>query len=215
MAWRSPISARLIAGVFAITALPPFGPFFSELRIVRAGLEDGRGDAVAVFVLCLLLAFVGLARLLFAIVDGRPRARRRGRGTKRSAWCSAAGLLLSLWLGIATPPLFHRSWNAACVPAFGAMTAVRAFGRLVNGASVAWKDVPERRLSKFVAGIDRALNQGARLCAARRSREDRNDDGRRAGARRGSHTARPEERAGARRVSVALAATRAGTSLRA
>jgi hydrogenase-4 component F len=119
MAWLSPISSRiLITGVFAATAIPPFGPFFSELRIVRAGLEEGQGVVVAVFMLCLLLAFIGLARLLFAIVDGRPRAAARrvragNRETLGVIFPPLAFLLLSLWLGIAAPPLFHQSWNAA------------------------------------------------------------------------------------------------------
>jgi hydrogenase-4 component F len=78
MAWCSPISARLlIVGLLAVTAIPPFGPFFSELRVVGAGLATGHGGAVAVFVICVLLAFLGLTRLMFAIVDGRPRGPAR------------------------------------------------------------------------------------------------------------------------------------------
>ena len=45
------------------------------------------------------------------------------------------------------------------------MTAVRAFGSLVKGASIAWKDVPEQRLSEFIDGLDGALNQRARMSA--------------------------------------------------
>jgi hydrogenase-4 component F len=119
MAWLSPVSSRiLIVGLFAVTAIPPFGPFFSELRIVRAALEDGHGVVVAVFMLCVLLAFVGLTRLLFAIVDGRPRAAARAvragsRETIGVVFPPLVFLIFSLWLGIAAPPLLHLSWNAA------------------------------------------------------------------------------------------------------
>ena len=82
-AWRAPASSRMmIVGMLAATACPPFGPFFSELRIVRAAFETGSGRAGAFFLGCLLLAFLGMSRLVFAIVDGRPR--RWGVGTQAS-----------------------------------------------------------------------------------------------------------------------------------
>ena len=41
MARLTPMSARIfVVGMFAVTACPPFGPFFSELRIVRAGVRN-------------------------------------------------------------------------------------------------------------------------------------------------------------------------------
>ena len=43
------------AGMFAVTATPPFGPFFSELRVIRVALGGGHGVAVAMFLGCLLL----------------------------------------------------------------------------------------------------------------------------------------------------------------
>lgn len=119
MAWCSPVSARiLVAGLFAVTAIPPFGPFFSELGILRAGLETGHGLAVAVFMACMLFAFMGLARLVFAIVDGRPRAaaRRQRSGSGESPGVIVPPLVFlgfSLWLGLAAPTLLHQSWNAA------------------------------------------------------------------------------------------------------
>jgi hydrogenase-4 component F len=119
MAWCTPVSARvLVVGLFAVTAMPPFGPFFSELGIIRAGLETHHGSAVAVFTICLLLAFIGLTRLMFAIVDGRPRAAAR---MERHAGREAAGVVIppivflafSLWLGLAAPPLLQKSWSSA------------------------------------------------------------------------------------------------------
>ncbi|MEI8079300.1 MAG: proton-conducting transporter membrane subunit, partial [bacterium] len=50
MSTLTPWSAAIfVAGMFAVTACPPFGPFFSELKVVRAALETGHGAATAVF----------------------------------------------------------------------------------------------------------------------------------------------------------------------
>jgi hydrogenase-4 component F len=119
MAWRTPISARMfVVGLLAITACPPFGPFFSELRIVRTAFESQHGLAAAAFLACLLLAFFGLTRLVFAIVDGRPRTPAPTTGRH---WRETAGVILpplgllaaSLWIGIATPSLLQDAWNTA------------------------------------------------------------------------------------------------------
>jgi hydrogenase-4 component F len=117
MAWRSPFSARLmVVGVLAITAFPPFAPFFSELRILRAAFESGHKEVAAVFLGCLLLAFAGLTRLVFAIVDGRPRASARAGQHVETPGVIIPPLLflgLSLALGVAAPALLHESWSAA------------------------------------------------------------------------------------------------------
>jgi len=119
MALLTPVSAGIfVTGIFAVTALPPFGPFFSELRIVRAAFASGHTPAAAVFLGCLLFAFFGLTRLVFAIVDGRPRpAARAGLGQLgESAGTLVPPLVLlgcSLWLGLATPPVLLEAWTAA------------------------------------------------------------------------------------------------------
>jgi hydrogenase-4 component F len=119
MIWRAPVSARmLVVGLFAITACPPFGPFFSELKIVRSALETGNAPVAAAFLGCLLLAFFGMTRLIFAIVDGRPRAAARNIGDR---FRETFGVILpplvflgsSLWLGLATPSLLRHTWDAA------------------------------------------------------------------------------------------------------
>ena len=119
MAWLTPASSRIfVTGLFAVTACPPFGPFFSELGIVRAGLENGNGWVVAAFLSCLLLAFLGMTRLVFAIVDGRPRKADRENAAR---WHESMGviapplvlLVASLWLGLATPPILREVWADA------------------------------------------------------------------------------------------------------
>jgi hydrogenase-4 component F len=111
-------AAIFVTGLFAITACPPFGPFFSQILVLRAAFETGHGAVAGAFLACLLLAFFGATRLVFAIVDGRPRGEARG---SRRRHLESAGvvvpplalLCLSLWLGLATPQVLRQAWTAA------------------------------------------------------------------------------------------------------
>lgn len=124
MAAVTPTSAALfVTAMFAITACPPFGPFFSELLVVRTAFAAGRGGAAAVFLGCLLLGFLGMSRLVFAVVDGRPRAatRREARRFRETAGVIIPPLVLlglSLWLGLATPAVLRDAWTAAADQVF-------------------------------------------------------------------------------------------------
>jgi len=115
----APISARIfVVGLLAVTAFPPFGPFFSEILVLRAALGANQGFVVAGFLVALLLAFLGLTRLGFSIVDGRPRmiSRRAPARFRESATTLAPPLALlasSLWLGLATPALLRDVWSVA------------------------------------------------------------------------------------------------------
>ena len=120
----APCSAVLfVTGMFAVTALPPFGPFFSELQVVRAALASNHGVATAIFLGCLLLAFIGMSRLVFNVVDGRPRPTTRMHA-KRFAETAAviapplALLGISLWLGLFTPAVLRETWAAAIAQLF-------------------------------------------------------------------------------------------------
>ena len=111
-------AALLVAGLFAATACPPFSLFFSELGVVRAAFEAGHPAAVAGFLGCLLLVFAGLARVVFAVVDGRPRAVSRSLLNK---FPETAGVILpplallglSIWLGLSTPGVLREAWRDA------------------------------------------------------------------------------------------------------
>lgn len=119
MAAITPKSAAIfVTGMFAVTACPPFGPFFSELRIIRAAFATGQGWAAAVFLGCLLFVFFGLTRVVFGIVDGRPRtaARRVNQRFPESPGVILPAVVLlgfSLWLGLATPAVLQTAWDAA------------------------------------------------------------------------------------------------------
>jgi len=110
--------ALFITGVFVVTACPPFGPFFSVLRVLRAAFESGHDPAAWVFLACLLFAFFGITRLAFAIVDGRPRTAakthgKRFRETSGVVLPPLVLLALALWLGLATPAVLCEAWTAA------------------------------------------------------------------------------------------------------
>jgi len=126
MSLVTPRSAALfVAGLFAVTACPPFGPFFSELLIVKTTFAAGHPGAAALFLVCLLLAFLGLTRVVFAIVYGRPRQAAREAGSKfreGAGMIAPPAILLgfSLWLGLATPEVLREAWTAAAQQLFPA-----------------------------------------------------------------------------------------------
>ncbi len=70
------------------------------------------------FLGCLLLAFLGLTRLAFSVLDGRPR---RSADASRDRFRETAGILVpplvflaaSLWLGLATPEWLRGLWDEA------------------------------------------------------------------------------------------------------
>ncbi|MBI5608758.1 MAG: Fe-S-binding domain-containing protein [Deltaproteobacteria bacterium] len=114
----APASAALfVTGLFAVTACPPFGVFFSEIQILRAALDSGRPAVAGGFVACLLVAFFGLTRLVFAIVDGEPKTvappRPELRDTLGVIGPPLACLLAALWLGLAPPQLLADTWRQA------------------------------------------------------------------------------------------------------
>ncbi|MBE2214724.1 MAG: Fe-S-binding domain-containing protein [Opitutaceae bacterium] len=124
MAAITPRSAAIfVTGMFAVTACPPFGPFFSELRILRAAFATGNGIAAAVFLGSLLFVFFGLTRVVFGIVDGRPRTaarkvRERFPETMGVILPAVALLGFSLLLGLATPSVLIEAWDAAVIQLF-------------------------------------------------------------------------------------------------
>jgi hydrogenase-4 component F len=124
MSMLTPRSAALfVTGMFAVTACPPFGPFFSELQVIRAALASHHGIATAIFLGCLLLAFFGMTRVVFAVVYGRPRkaAKANGKRFVETAGVIAPPLVLlglSLWLGLFTPATLRDAWSAAVAQLF-------------------------------------------------------------------------------------------------
>jgi hydrogenase-4 component F len=72
---RAPASGvLLLAGLFAVTGSPPFGPFVSEFTILGAAIGQGHPWIGAAMVLLLAVIFVGMARPILDLLYGEPAA---------------------------------------------------------------------------------------------------------------------------------------------
>jgi hydrogenase-4 component F len=113
-----PASAALfLVGFLAVTGAPPFGPFLSELTILRAAVSDGRLALAASFLALLLLVFVGMGATVLAVVQGEPPARAEpGAHGERLQQVAPIVVLLAvvLLLGLWVPgPLESALWSAS------------------------------------------------------------------------------------------------------
>jgi hydrogenase-4 component F len=102
---RLPVSAGLfLAGFFAITGSPPFGPFVSEFTILGAAIGQGHPWIGGITVALLAVIFVGMARPVLDVLYGEPA----GTGADpRAGGLRLAGpivlTLLVLLLGVYLP----------------------------------------------------------------------------------------------------------------
>ncbi|MBN1962828.1 MAG: hydrogenase [Deltaproteobacteria bacterium] len=103
---RLPISgALLLAGFFAITGSPPFGPFISELTILRAAIANNQILITVLFLLFLLVVFMGMGTQILAVVQGEPSRAATNTNIKDHFLtvapiiiCCALVLLLGIYL---------------------------------------------------------------------------------------------------------------------
>jgi hydrogenase-4 component F len=71
---RAPVaSALLVLSAVIITGSPPFGMFFSEMTILRAGFSGPHVTATSVFLGALIVLFCGFAFQVGRLVLGPPR----------------------------------------------------------------------------------------------------------------------------------------------
>lgn len=115
---RLPISAALfLAGFFAITGSPPFGPFISEFTILNGAVLGHHFVAAGLFLLFLLIIFMGMGATVLAVVQGEPAANAPDTGFRDSFWKTAPmfiALALIVMMGIWIPrPLFAFVEEAA------------------------------------------------------------------------------------------------------
>jgi hydrogenase-4 component F len=61
-----------IAGLFAITGSPPFGPFLSELTILKGAVDQGRTAVAGTYLALLAMIFVGMLTAGLRMTQGRP-----------------------------------------------------------------------------------------------------------------------------------------------
>ncbi|KAF0241463.1 MAG: hydrogenase-4 component [Planctomycetota bacterium] len=104
---RLPVSAALfMAGFFAITGSPPFGPFLSELTILNSAIGEGRYAVAALFLLFLAVIFVGMGATVFAVCQGNPSEQASAttfRDSFKTCIAPAIFLALALVMGIWVP----------------------------------------------------------------------------------------------------------------
>ena len=71
---RAPIaSSLLVLAAIIITGSPPFGMFFSEMTILRAGFLGPHVTATAIFLAALVVLFCGFGFQIGRLVLGPPR----------------------------------------------------------------------------------------------------------------------------------------------
>lgn len=75
---RLPLSGSLFLIAFlAITGSPPFGPFISEFSILNAAFDTHHFLSASLFLLFLLVVFIGMGATVLHVVQGRPPAQAR------------------------------------------------------------------------------------------------------------------------------------------
>ncbi len=97
----------MLVGLFAITGSPPFSLFISEFSILNAGFLASRFVAVGLYLLFLLLVFVGFLLAFGGMAFGTPPEGMRAREV--SPWNSAAMVLLVAFvatMGVYVPGFF-------------------------------------------------------------------------------------------------------------
>ena len=98
-----------LAGFVAILGLPPFGPFLSEIAVLKAAFDGGRWAVSAAFLAILALIFVGMSRAFLGMAQGRPPETIE---KQKEEWSSVlpplALLLAALWMGLFPPDFLMR-----------------------------------------------------------------------------------------------------------
>jgi hydrogenase-4 component F len=114
---RVPVSAALfLAGFFAITGSPPFGPFISELTILRGLVGAGLFMVAGVFLFLLMAVFLGMGGTVLTAVQGEPPERQLGEehvDTPALVLPIAGLLLVVICLGVWIPAPFDELLRAA------------------------------------------------------------------------------------------------------
>jgi hydrogenase-4 component F len=102
-----------VAGLFAITGSPPFGPFLSELTILKAALDQGRHLVAIVYLVFLALIFVGMMTIVLRMAQGVAQRQPETHEPALAIIPPAALGVLVLLLGLYIPRTLQRVIEAA------------------------------------------------------------------------------------------------------
>jgi hydrogenase-4 component F len=104
---RLPLSGTLfLLGLFALTGSPPFGPFVSEVLILKSIVAADAPVVAVLFLALLMLVFGGMGATSLSALEGRPPlgARRTAYRDGVTTFAPALGLLaLVLLFGLCMP----------------------------------------------------------------------------------------------------------------
>jgi hydrogenase-4 component F len=107
-----PVSGSLwILGLLAITGSPPFGPFLSELAILKAALDQGRAFVAIAYLVFLAIIMAGIATPALAMAQGTPNNSiivPADRSVALSVVPTVLGAAV-LVMGIYVPPVLSRT----------------------------------------------------------------------------------------------------------
>jgi hydrogenase-4 component F len=122
---RAPVaSALFVLAAVIITGSPPFGIFFSEMMILRAGFAGPHTAAVAAFLACLVLLFCGFLYQVGRLVLGaQPTGKHRAPDPER---LDVGSLVTLVAAALAVGSAFYLPQ--------GLLDLVHAAARVVGGA---------------------------------------------------------------------------------
>ncbi|HUI08072.1 MAG TPA: proton-conducting transporter membrane subunit [Verrucomicrobiae bacterium] len=104
-----------LAGLFAITGSPPFGPFLSEFTILKASLDEGRTIVAVIYLALLAAIFIGMATVALRMAQGeasREPQREPLIAVLPPALLGAGVLLLGIYIPPAIDNLLHETARA-------------------------------------------------------------------------------------------------------
>ena len=112
-----PVSGSLwVLGLFAITGSPPFGPFLSELTILRAMLTQGHPVIAVSFLVLLAVIFVGMVGIVLEMAQGVPAADAPARQGREPFLAVAPTIVLAaavVAIGLYLPPPLRSALERA------------------------------------------------------------------------------------------------------
>ena len=115
---RLPVSGPLfLAGFLVVTGSPPGGPFLSEFTILNGAIAGGRYVPAALFLVLLMIVFVGMGATVLRVSQGAP-SKSAGSTEYHDRPQLVVPILIFLALAIALgiyvpPPLEHLLRDAA------------------------------------------------------------------------------------------------------
>lgn len=112
-----PISGVLwVAGFLAITGSPPFGPFLSELTILKGVVAQGHIAVAVTYVALLAVIFIGMAGVVLSMAQGEP-LEHEASAPRRERFLSVLSpvvlFLVVLTLGLYIPRAMSRAIGRA------------------------------------------------------------------------------------------------------